>query len=251
MISELRKSTNAILFERVTSPLYGTLIVSWIIWNWKIIYLTFFIDSRKIENNKIDYIIDNFSNLEHIIYYPILSTIIIITVIPFLSNGAFWLNLKFKKWRVDEKNKIEDKQLLSIEQSIDIRKELREKEKDFQELLSKKDLEIKLLEKEIESYNPSKTKNNAEKVSATDKVSLGTLNNDYSKFKANDSAFKYFFDSAKHIRKKSSFPKDTPENIIEYYLINDIVGKSGDIYYLSNKGNSFYKLFFNENFDIN
>jgi hypothetical protein len=47
MQSEIKKSINSILFERLTSPLYGTLIISWLIWNWKIIYLTLFVDSEE------------------------------------------------------------------------------------------------------------------------------------------------------------------------------------------------------------
>ena len=72
MLTELRKSTNAILFERVTSPFFGTLVISWSLWNWKIIYLTFFVNEELLKGtNKIDYIVSNYINIHNIITYPL------------------------------------------------------------------------------------------------------------------------------------------------------------------------------------
>ena len=142
-MTELRKSINAILYQRVTSPLFGTLFISWIVWNWKIIYTTFFINEDKIDKNKIDYIVENFSDTSSLIWYPLLSTLILITLIPFISNGAFWLSLNFEKWRVNSKNKIEKKQLLTLEQSLQLRQQLLDYERKFESLLNQKDTEIK------------------------------------------------------------------------------------------------------------
>ena len=65
MIANLKKSLSAILYERTSSPFYGTLIVSWLVWNWKIIYLTFFISEDKIELDKISYISENLSEINN------------------------------------------------------------------------------------------------------------------------------------------------------------------------------------------
>ena len=37
-MTDVKKSLNSIINERISSPFYGTLILSWLIWNWK--YLT-------------------------------------------------------------------------------------------------------------------------------------------------------------------------------------------------------------------
>ncbi|WP_417619837.1 hypothetical protein [Oceanihabitans sediminis] len=158
MIEEIKKSINSILYERVSSPLFGTFIVSWLIWNWKICYLTFFVDSDKIELNKIDYIIKNFSQIEYLIWYPIISTIILITIIPFASNGAYWLNLWFSQWKIDKKKIVEKKQLLTIEQSIQLREQVSDMEKRFDNLLSNKNNEIKQLELTIDELRQSNEK---------------------------------------------------------------------------------------------
>jgi hypothetical protein len=149
-MTELRKSINAILYQRVTSPLFGTFLVSWIVWNWKIIYTTFFIDEDKIIKNKIDYIVENFSDSSYLIWYPLLSTLILLTLIPFLSNGAYWLSLKFEKWKVDSKNKIEKQQLLTLAQSIELRGQIIESERKFESLLQNKNDEIKQLKLLVE-----------------------------------------------------------------------------------------------------
>jgi hypothetical protein len=156
MITELRKSINSILYQRVTSPLFGTFCVAWLVWNWKIVYTTFFIDENKIDKNKIDYIVENFNGTEFLIWYPLLSTLILLTLIPFVSNGAYWLSLKFEKWRVDNKNEIEKKQLLTLEQSIQLRGQIIESERKFDSLLQNKNDEIKQLKGIVEELKSGK-----------------------------------------------------------------------------------------------
>ncbi|MCP4460991.1 MAG: hypothetical protein GY816_23670 [Cytophagales bacterium] len=57
---------------------------------------------------------------------------------PFVSNGAYWLNLLFKKWRTDIRNTVEDKQLLSIEKSVAIREEIGNQGENFEKLFDQK-----------------------------------------------------------------------------------------------------------------
>ena len=150
MITDLRTSINSILYQRVTSPLFGTFIVAWLIWNWKIFYTTFIIDSDKIEKTRIDYIVENYNDPWNLIWFPLISTILLITIVPFISNGAYWLSLKFEQWRVDNKHKIERKQLLTLEQSIQLREQILDYEKKFESILKEKDDEIEQLKLLIE-----------------------------------------------------------------------------------------------------
>ncbi|MHA8070181.1 hypothetical protein ACS6L2_12920 [Aquirufa ecclesiirivi] len=152
-MDEIKKSISAILYERTTSPLFGTFIFSWLLWNWKIPYLTFFISEEKLETNKIDYIISNFNYSCYLITYPIISTFILLTIIPFLSNGAYWLTINFENWKSKHKNLIESKQLLTLEQSIELREQISKQEEKFSKLVQDKNLEIEYLKKQLESIN--------------------------------------------------------------------------------------------------
>lgn len=152
MVNEIRKSVNEIIYERTSSPFFGTLLISWLIWNWKILYLTFFISESTIKTNKIDFIVSNYSDVNHVLVLPMLSALILITIVPFLSNGAYWLSLTFNKWRIDQKNIIDKKQLLSIEQSIELREEISKQEERFAKFIENKNLEISNLNIQIDEY---------------------------------------------------------------------------------------------------
>lgn len=163
MIDDLKKSFDQIIYERTTSPFYGSFIISWCLWNWKIIYLTFFVSQ-----DKIDYIVTNFSAFKNIFIFPLLSSIFIITLVPFITNGAYWLSLKFNKWRVDQKNLVDGKQLLSIEQSIELREQISKQEERFAKLVEDKNLEIKQLNLQIQEYQKKEPTVTLEKLLETD-----------------------------------------------------------------------------------
>lgn len=118
MLEETKKSINTILNERVSSPFYGTLIISWLLWNWKIIYLTIFISEKTLKKNKIDYIVSNYNDCYHLILYPLLSTIIILTILPFITNGAYWIDLNFEKWRVEKRTKFRKNNYLPLNNQL-------------------------------------------------------------------------------------------------------------------------------------
>lgn len=187
MIDDLKKSFNEIIYERTTSPFYGRIITSWLIWNWRIIYLTFFISEKTIKLNKIDFILNNYSDVNHILTFPIISTFILLTIIPFISNGAFWLSLKFNKWKIDQKNIVDNNQLLTIGQSIELRVQLGKQEQRFSKLVEGKNLEIRQLNSIIEK---TKTSASETKTQTSNEINDDDLNelsnrikNDYDKLR--------------------------------------------------------------------
>lgn len=103
IMNELTKSIKAVLYERIQSPLAGTFLISWLVWNWKIIYATFFISEYKLGGTRIDYII-SIADENYMIWYPIYSTLIIIIILPIFSYLAYWISLKYKKLNTDKKN---------------------------------------------------------------------------------------------------------------------------------------------------
>lgn len=241
MIDEIKKSINSIFEERVSSPFYGTLIVSWLIWNWKIVYLTLFIDQDKIRVTKIDFIINNYNDIWHLVYLPLISTVTLITIIPFVTNGAYWLDLKFTTWRVNQKNEIEGKKLLTIEQSIKLRSELRELEESFEKLLEKKNDEIQLLKNELNELNiPDVGKNN-------DGDNFNSA--DYNLLKENN-LIEDFVECYKAFELgQRVFPARIKESVKEFFILNNYVLKvNSDNYRLSEKGKRAYIKIFNNSF---
>ncbi|MFT6948831.1 MAG: hypothetical protein ACJARP_003265 [Vicingaceae bacterium] len=237
MIDNIKKSLSTILYERTSSPLYGTLIVSWLIWNWKIIYLTFFVSEAKIKIDKISYIIENLSEISNLIIYPLISTLILLTIIPFISNGAFWLNLKFENWKKDKKNEVEKKQLLTLEQSIEIREQLLNQENRFEKLLEDKNNEITQLKAIIDESKLGTTESNNSSQSNTKKSF--DFEDVSKKIKAIDKdlvAFQKileFMQTGYQISDRS----DIPPKLITILEINDIIAsKGGGRYAITDKG---------------
>jgi hypothetical protein len=257
MIDEIKKSINSIFTDRISSPFYGTLIVSWLIWNWKIVYLTLFIDQERISGTKIDYIQSNYSSIHSLLTFPLVSTIILLTILPFVTNAAFWLDIVFTTWRVNQKNRIEGKQLLTIEQSIRLRTEIRELEESIEKLLEKKNEEIKVLKQELELKNKpsaslSPSKSTSKRPTRSGKGSSYGLG-DYNDLKKSSKLFDVFESIVKSIRETNQFPKDLDPKIKEYYLVNEIVDEDKDsfgnpYYVLTFRGEEIYKEHFNRSF---
>lgn len=160
MIDELKKSVSSTLYERTTSPFYGTFVLSWLIWNWKLPYVTLFIDADDLSSNKIDYITDEL-NLCYALILPLASTLVFIGLMPFITNEAYRITLRFQKKRKEYKQKIENEQLLSKEESFAIRQEILNAEQKFDDLLKSKNNEIEQLKGIIQNNNSPKTENSA------------------------------------------------------------------------------------------
>lgn len=149
MISELRTSVASILYERTSSPLFGAFSLSWLAWNWKIPYVTFFVSEHQLLTTKIEWITSNGGSLNTLLWYPLLSTVFLVLIVPFLSNGAYWVSIRFNKWRLDARHSIEKKTMLTLEQSLALREEILDSEKRLERLLEGKNKELKDLTEKI------------------------------------------------------------------------------------------------------
>jgi hypothetical protein len=124
-ISEYKKSAKILFEERLSSPLYGTFIISWVICNWKIIYLTLFIGQEQIKPlTKIEYISKYYFKWYNLTLYPLLSSIILITVIPWLGNKLFQVYLYYEKQRRTFREDLDSTKRLTISESAELRNEM-------------------------------------------------------------------------------------------------------------------------------
>jgi hypothetical protein len=84
-LDEIKDSLKETINTRIKNPFYGALIISWLLWNWQIPYITFFV-SNDVIKHKANYIIENYSGVCHNFIYPILSALIITTIWPYILN---------------------------------------------------------------------------------------------------------------------------------------------------------------------
>ncbi len=233
---EFTKSIKAILYERIASPFYGTLIISWLLWNWKIPYVTFFVDQSRLGENKIDYILAHCNNIHYLVTFPILSTIVILTLVPFVTNGAYWITLMFDEWRNKKKNKVEGKRLLTLEQSIQLRTELQNQAENFDKLLKAKNDEIELLKEQLNTAL-TKQKEKTTRISSPEKQYKDEL----AEFLKNQKVLK-FTDRVAYYAQTGYTLSDVPTDIVSYFVANDLIKSTGPgKYTLTDKGKYFLK----------
>ena len=152
MLNEFQKSIKAILYDRLTSPLAGTFFFSWLVWNWGLVYYVISIDYTKNVVERIAYIKSDFLLFEYTILYPLLSTVFLIFVYPYLAIFVYKIALKFSKQKRNIKNKIENEQCLTIEESIEIRTAIENQAEKLQTMTRRSNDEIKKLNQEVELY---------------------------------------------------------------------------------------------------
>ncbi len=161
MLNDFRKSIQSVLYERVQSPVSGAFFFSWIVWNWKLIFYLIF--SNVLISERINFVQENYINIWNNLIYPFASTVFLIVIYPFITTAGYWVWLKFKTWQINIRNDIEKNQLLTLEQSITIRMQIRNQETEFDKMLTKRDDEIELLKRQFEesykSENPEDVSN--------------------------------------------------------------------------------------------
>ena len=136
--------------DRVSSPLFSTFIVSWLLWNWRIIYLSFFVDAKDIQPfNKIDFIAEYYSSYWFTIVFPLVSTFALIFVVPFAENWTYKRHLKFKEDRRKMKEESEKDKMVSGEDFFRQRREYLDNIRQVEEELIRRKNEVSELNKTI------------------------------------------------------------------------------------------------------
>lgn len=117
------------LFE---SPFWGSFIISWLLINWKVVYITISLNSISLTDKilKIEelYPTWNFTDFTHplisVVVYPLLASFIAVAIIPIINHFYLYIRKKYRDWdatiekaEIDiEKNLIQNKIALQREQ---------------------------------------------------------------------------------------------------------------------------------------
>jgi len=105
--------------ERIKNPIIGSFLTSWLIFNWK--PLLFFIFTKKLIEDKIIYIETNYSDIWNLLFFPLISTIIYLIILPYINLGIELLINYSQSKRSDlsikkQKLTIESQKQLAIEE---------------------------------------------------------------------------------------------------------------------------------------
>lgn len=144
MFKEFTTSIRSIIVDRIISPLSGVLTLVWLGYNWKA-FLVVFLSDTPIES-RIELVKNEFTNSYINLWYPILATLIVLIIFPFASAAAFWLWENVSAWKQNVKHKLSLDIPLSLQQSLEIRKEIEETNQKFSLFMSAKDAQIKELQ---------------------------------------------------------------------------------------------------------
>ena len=224
--------------DKVISPFYGAFVISWLAWNWKVWYLTFFVDSNLLLRNKdilkIDYILNVYggSNLWHLIYG--LGHLIIL---PFLSAWFFIyifpkITCKFYEKSIENEN---------INKLIRLKKE--------KELSQAEEIQFKAKRAKLEEEEKFLEKKKAIKQIKSEKSQEEKWDEEFEEFKRT----KYFLNFATIKRSyydTDRWASDIPSDIKAYCDSNGVIemvdhGNSSKIS-LTNKGKYFMKRYLAE-----
>jgi regulator of replication initiation timing len=250
MFTELRKSVNYIIYERTTSPFWGSFIFSWLICNWKIVFTVFVISENQLSINKIDYISDRLIDWKPLILYPFISTAILIVIFPLIGNGAYWITLIYSEWRLRKKNDVEKKQLLSVEASIALRSVNKQLEENYLQSIDAKEAENSLLRLEVKELE--------KRLSEPTQVLINNIanNSTKSKFDIWKDEFEKFEKSGMISDFETLIANVASSQPIDFYTLGyeklaffsgiELIERNGNRYDLTEKGKYFSKLF-NEN----
>ncbi|MEI8704604.1 hypothetical protein [Pseudoalteromonas sp. B62] len=200
MIKEVTNSIKAALYQRISSPLYGTYIFSWIIYNWELVLQLLFgtkqFDER-LATFKLGLTVDDGGFNYCTVIIPFIITVVILLIQPLAQRFIYiyteWNNSEGLKKRDQYANET----LLTLEQSNELRSSVQKVQQFHQEVLKNKDDEISEYKKQAEFKDTSLGKinednlrlqtNSSELESEKSKLSteITSLNGEITKIKSN------------------------------------------------------------------
>jgi|SRR3989339_307992 len=170
MFKEISGSFYNNLNDRIKSPFYGSFIVSWCVWNWKVLYITFFVDSNLLLSSKnilkIDYIrelytwnsIDYYTyGVSHLLIFPLVSSYVVIYWIPKMTSLFYEKSLENENKNREIKLKKDQEFLKRKEEFLEIEKKVLKKEAEVEiEKVKTEKTQEKIWDEEYDKFKETK-----------------------------------------------------------------------------------------------
>lgn len=130
------------LSERVRSPFYGSFIISWIVWNWRIILTVLFLKKEDFGSlNLIEYIATTYLNIYDCVLIPLALSAFFLLILPWIDYFIVWHAELNKRMKIDRQLEVGKKYKVSGEVYYNLktkyeneRKKISELDVDYKEL---------------------------------------------------------------------------------------------------------------------
>jgi len=159
MVEDILKSTKEQLLERISSPIIGSFVIAWSLWNYKFFVILFSANTATQTFNLINQIV--FPTTGDFILRGMLAPAVTAAIYIFLYPYPALYVFRFTKERQREQNaarqQIENETLLSKEESIKIYSEIRKADAAHREEVERLNKEIERLKDELGNLTTSST----------------------------------------------------------------------------------------------
>lgn len=156
------KSIKAYLYERHSNPLTGAYLIIWCIWNFRFLLIILVSDPINAKFSNIEnYLFQPSYFFPHSLFWgpiwvyimPLVLALLYLLALPPLSLRIYEKILEHRKTLNQTKQEIENKTLLTKEESIKMRREIYKISEEYEEQLKKKDEQIFHLKNSLEELS--------------------------------------------------------------------------------------------------
>lgn len=159
MFEDIYKSTKQNIIERLSSPLIGSFVVAWGLWNYKFLVILFSNAGVTQTFNLVEKIA--FPDATTIVLkgavLPLATAILYIFIYPYPALKVYEFTLQRQRASNEVRQKIEDETLLTLEESRVIRANAIAREKELEESIDRLNKEISTLKADLQrSRKPAK-----------------------------------------------------------------------------------------------
>lgn len=101
---DIFNKSNGPLAERARSPLYGSFVISWLIWNWRIVLTIFFFSKEDFKGlNLVQYISTTYLNTNDCLLIPLAFSFGYMLIVPWIDYFLVWHSEVNKRTKIDRK----------------------------------------------------------------------------------------------------------------------------------------------------
>jgi hypothetical protein len=159
MVEDMVKSIRATLYDRTSSPLFGSLAISWIAWNCRLFVVIF---SEMTVQQKFGYIdtilyADKYWRWLPLALGPVVTTAVILFVYPWPAQWVYRFWRRRQKELKEIRQRIEDETPLTIQESRSIRRQIIEIQTEYEAQLNGNREEIARLKQTLTNEASAKS----------------------------------------------------------------------------------------------